>query len=116
MPCSSAASVGSPRQPSGSTKHDTSRAVSTPGSRMASRSVTMRGLRCNPFSTDWKKVMDTASAAIRGSTTPTSRSSTSCDSSIGEWAEGTSYRLEIAWVSIASTPPHGLTMLPSLPK
>ena len=37
---------------------------------------------------------DTASAAIRGSTTPGSMLAISRDSSIGEWADGTLYRLD----------------------
>jgi hypothetical protein len=49
IPCSRAASVGSPKQPSGITRHEISAAVKIPGRFIACASVTMRGLRCKPF-------------------------------------------------------------------
>ena len=60
--------------------------------------------------------METASAAKRGSTTPVSTSNAAWDSSMGEWADGTLYTLEMVWVNIDSTPPQGLIMFPSLLK
>ena len=52
-------------------------------------------------------VIETASAPKRGSTTPRSSAATSCDSIMGEWAEGTFSKVEIVCVNNASTPPHG---------
>ena len=44
----------------------------------------------------FKNVRDTASAAMRGSTTPTLRFAILSDSNIGECADGMSYIAEIA--------------------
>ena len=48
----------------------------------------IRGLRCKPLSVHCRKVADTASAAIRGSTIPGSILAISRDSNMGEWAVG----------------------------
>ncbi len=108
--------LGSPRHPSGITTHETSSAVKPPGRLIAVGSVMIRGLRCKPLSVHCRKVADTASAAIRGSTIPGSILAISRDSNMGEWAVGMLYILERACVSMASTPPQGFTMAPRASK
>jgi len=54
-----------------------------------------------PLRTQNKKVIETSSAALRGSTIPKSSMSIS-ESSKGAWAEGTLKIVEIMWVNIGS--------------
>src|SRR5438552_2243220 len=81
--------------PAGSTRQETSAAVSTPGALMPMLSVTMRGLFCRPFSTHMKKATEIASAAMRGSTTPKSSCATAVESNMGACAVGTSSKVEM---------------------
>ena len=90
IPCSRAARVGRPIQPSGITKQEMSAAVRMLWCIIPMGSVMIWGLRCKPFRIHWSRARDTASAAIRGSTMPGSSLAISWVSSIGEWAEGMS--------------------------
>src|SRR5690349_12693692 len=107
MPCSTAASVGKPTQPSGITRHEISSAESCDGSYAPVGLVTTRGARFSPFSTQNRYVLEITSAALRGSTTPHRSVRIASLDMVGACAVGALSTVLVVWVSTASTPPHG---------
>src|SRR3954471_1635428 len=107
IPCSAAASVGKPTQPSGITSAETSSAVITDGSYTPLGLSSTCGALLRPFSTQNRYVVEITSAAFRGSTTPQLSVRMASLLIVGACAAGTSSTLETKCVSTASTPPHG---------